>query len=253
MARPSRTYYEILGIEPGANLEEIRNARTRQSEYCHPGRFDKNQDPEQYRGAEEEMKLINLAYAVLSDPSRRSRYDAEIGISQYEHDSEGIVPIPEAQAHPAHNTPPPQPRVVSVTPVPKYRKRFPVMTVVMVVILVAGVFIYLKKSSSKNEASQTRQVTEQRANDTDSQEPEGPAVSGDSNSITRLEYDSLQFGMSADVVSRKLGSKIPGASTADPGGNTVWELTIEGDPSGYATVKFDKNGKLVEKSWNPSK
>lgn len=61
-------YYRILEIDRSASSDEIKRAYRRLARQWHP---DANSDP----GAEERFKLINEAYAVLSDPTKRERYD----------------------------------------------------------------------------------------------------------------------------------------------------------------------------------
>ena len=61
-------YYETLGVERGANDEEIRRAFRRKAMEFHP---DRNKTP----GAEDKFKEINEAYQILSDQEKRSRYD----------------------------------------------------------------------------------------------------------------------------------------------------------------------------------
>jgi molecular chaperone DnaJ len=64
-----RDYYEVLGVERGADARAIKDAfRTLAMQY-HP---DRNKSP----GAEERFKEIAEAYAVLSDPKKRAEYDA---------------------------------------------------------------------------------------------------------------------------------------------------------------------------------
>jgi molecular chaperone DnaJ len=64
-----RDYYEILGVERTAAVEDVRRAYRQLTRKYHP---DVNQgDPE----AEERYKEINEAHEVLSDPQRRARYD----------------------------------------------------------------------------------------------------------------------------------------------------------------------------------
>ena len=64
-----RDYYEVLGIERGAGLDDIKKAYRRLALKYHP---DKNpNDPE----AEERFKEAAEAYGVLSDEEKRARYD----------------------------------------------------------------------------------------------------------------------------------------------------------------------------------
>jgi DnaJ-class molecular chaperone len=64
-----KEYYEILGAEVGADLKEIKEAYRKLAFQYHPDR--NNGDPVSV----ERMKEINEAYAILSDPEKRSRYD----------------------------------------------------------------------------------------------------------------------------------------------------------------------------------
>lgn len=64
-----RDYYEILGLGRSASEQELKSAYRKLAHQYHP---DKNQhDPQ----AEEKFKEAAEAYAVLSDPEQRSRYD----------------------------------------------------------------------------------------------------------------------------------------------------------------------------------
>lgn len=73
MEDAKRDYYEVLGIAPDADAKAIKDAfRTLALKY-HP---DRNKEP----GAEERFKAIAAAYAVLSDPKKRSAYDAGGGV-----------------------------------------------------------------------------------------------------------------------------------------------------------------------------
>ena len=65
-----RDYYEVLGVDRGAGDTEIKKAFRGLARELHP---DVNKhDPE----AEEKFKEAAEAYEVLSDPDRRSTYDA---------------------------------------------------------------------------------------------------------------------------------------------------------------------------------
>ncbi len=63
-------YWEVLGLSPGADAASLKRAFRQQARRWHP---DLNgNDPV----AEERFKLVNEAYAVLSDPVRRRAWEA---------------------------------------------------------------------------------------------------------------------------------------------------------------------------------
>ncbi|MBZ8181398.1 DnaJ C-terminal domain-containing protein [Oscillatoria salina] len=64
-----RNYYEILGVSPEANVQEIKKAYRKLALRYHP---DRNLGD---KAAEEKFKAIGEAYEVLSDESKRSLYD----------------------------------------------------------------------------------------------------------------------------------------------------------------------------------
>ena len=63
-----KDYYEVLGVKKDASDEEIKRAFRKLAKQYHP---DVNKEP----GADEKFKEIGEAYAVLSDPNKRSQYD----------------------------------------------------------------------------------------------------------------------------------------------------------------------------------
>lgn len=69
MAEQKRDYYEVLGVPKGASEEEIKKAYKKLARKYHP---DLNPDNKE---AEEQFKEVNEAYEILSDPSKKSRYD----------------------------------------------------------------------------------------------------------------------------------------------------------------------------------
>jgi curved DNA-binding protein len=64
-----RDPYEVLGVPRDAGQDEIQRAYRKLARAYHP---DINKDPE----AEEKFKDVSEAYAILSDPDQRRRYDA---------------------------------------------------------------------------------------------------------------------------------------------------------------------------------
>lgn len=87
-------YWQVLGLEPGADAARLKRAFREQARRWHP---DLNgNDPV----AEERFKLVNEAYAVLSDPRRRRAWEAGDG------DGSGSVSRedPFAQGFPAFET-----------------------------------------------------------------------------------------------------------------------------------------------------
>ena len=63
-----RDYYEVLGISKGASADEIKKAYRQLAKKYHP---DIYHEPD----ATEKMTEINEAYEVLSDETKRARYD----------------------------------------------------------------------------------------------------------------------------------------------------------------------------------
>lgn len=69
MAENKRDYYEVLGVEKSASAEEIKRAYRKKAMQYHPDRNPGNKE------AEEKFKEVGEAYEVLSDDTKRSRYD----------------------------------------------------------------------------------------------------------------------------------------------------------------------------------
>jgi curved DNA-binding protein CbpA len=67
-------YYRMLGIPTGASQEEIARAYRKLARRFHPDLHP----PERKGWAEEQMKRLNEAYAVLSDPRARASYDIDL-------------------------------------------------------------------------------------------------------------------------------------------------------------------------------
>ncbi len=75
-------YYTVLGLDPQAELKQIKAAYRNLAFQYHP---DRNQSD---KACLEKMKAINEAYAVLSDPRKRLEYDRlrqQFGTSAHQH------------------------------------------------------------------------------------------------------------------------------------------------------------------------
>jgi len=79
MNNNDQDYYEELGIPRDADQGAIQDAYRRLAMKWHPYR---NKSAE----AEERFKRIATAYAILSDPKKRARYDAR-GFESVAHDT----------------------------------------------------------------------------------------------------------------------------------------------------------------------
>jgi molecular chaperone DnaJ len=67
------TYYEILGVNKDASIQEIKKAYKKLAKKWHP---DLNRD--NIKVAEEKMKEINVAYTTLSDEVARIDYNKKL-------------------------------------------------------------------------------------------------------------------------------------------------------------------------------
>ena len=64
-----RDYYDILGVEKGADEKTLKSAFRKKAMGCHPDRHPDDPD------AEARFKELNEAYGILSDGDKRAAYD----------------------------------------------------------------------------------------------------------------------------------------------------------------------------------
>jgi hypothetical protein len=73
-----RDPYSLFGIPRNATENEIRQAYLRLARLVHPDRFDPVKQPREWADANQFLKAINAAYAILTDPRRRTELDRNL-------------------------------------------------------------------------------------------------------------------------------------------------------------------------------
>jgi len=76
-----KDYYRLLDVPRDADENAIKKAYRKQALKFHPDRHQSAEDKEE---AERAFKEIGEAYAVLSDPQKRRRYDAGQDLEEIE-------------------------------------------------------------------------------------------------------------------------------------------------------------------------
>lgn len=66
---PTSDHYAILGVDPNADISQIKRAYRRLALQCHPDRFPGDQ------AAADRFRQVSRAYNILSDPQKRAQYD----------------------------------------------------------------------------------------------------------------------------------------------------------------------------------
>jgi len=78
-----KDYYKILGLAKTAQDDDIKKAYRKLALKYHP---DKNQESEETKlKAEQMFKDVGEAYAVLSDPQKKRKYDSGEDLEEMEH------------------------------------------------------------------------------------------------------------------------------------------------------------------------
>jgi hypothetical protein len=73
-----RDPYSLFGIPQDATDDKIRDAYRRLVRLVHPDRFDKAKQPREWADANQLLKRINAAYAILTDAKKRAELDREL-------------------------------------------------------------------------------------------------------------------------------------------------------------------------------
>jgi molecular chaperone DnaJ len=69
-----RDYYEVLGVDKGADADTIKRAFRKKAGEFHPDRHPDLKGAE-HKAMEDRFKEVGEAYAVLGDADKRARYD----------------------------------------------------------------------------------------------------------------------------------------------------------------------------------
>src|SRR6185437_8050034 len=77
------SFYEILEVSPSASTAEIRTSYLRLAREYHPDRVPEHLTKLR-ADAEEKLKLVNEAWAVLSDAAKRRLYDERLRNATWE-------------------------------------------------------------------------------------------------------------------------------------------------------------------------
>jgi len=80
-----KDYYKILGIDKRATADDIKKAYRKKSLVHHPDRHAHATDEEK-REQEQKFKEVGEAYAVLSDPQKKYRFDNGQDMDEVEFD-----------------------------------------------------------------------------------------------------------------------------------------------------------------------
>jgi hypothetical protein len=75
------TYYDVLGVDPDADLDAIRQAWRMKVRLLHPDRHLGSPDDVQAEAATETLR-VNRAWETLRDPGRRRAYDESISATR---------------------------------------------------------------------------------------------------------------------------------------------------------------------------
>ena len=81
--------YKALGVAKDATLAEIRSAHRKLVLKCHP---DKVQDPALKAEKQLEFEKVQQAYELLSDDSKRAKYDDQLNVWQLRQKSMSSAP-----------------------------------------------------------------------------------------------------------------------------------------------------------------
>ncbi|KAL5357973.1 hypothetical protein BJX96DRAFT_163436 [Aspergillus floccosus] len=80
---PDINPYAVLGVAKDATLADIKSAHRKLVLKCHP---DKIKDESQREQAQDEFQKVQQAYELLSDETRRTKYDQKVRLAELHHE-----------------------------------------------------------------------------------------------------------------------------------------------------------------------
>jgi hypothetical protein len=204
--------YDLLGTAPDATEDQLRQAYRRAARLVHP---DVNPGPD----ADAAIRRLNQAWAVLGNPERRRRYDAEIG------------------AGPGSTAPPPPPRPPSATREPsswipeprRYRLLRPSVVILSVLALIFVVTAYAGAHDHPKPSTVPTTPSTTALNQGGPVAPEA-SLGGDSSASSTLVGKCILrlLGYDAIVVCNQPGAQLIEAEVATtsecPAGTAVYQL-----------------------------
>jgi hypothetical protein len=103
-----KSHYDVLGVAVTATQEQIVTAYRLRSKVLHPDRFNPVKQRGEWELANELVKELNAAYAVLRDPTTRAAYDRANGLSQTSGTAQTARPS-ASRSQTTQRAPPPRP------------------------------------------------------------------------------------------------------------------------------------------------
>lgn len=186
------TYYDVLGVAPGATRDEIKQAWRDAADRFDPGSG----------GGTAQFQLFNKAAEVLLDPDRRREYDAQLA-DESRSEPPGRTPAAPAAdpaAAPARKPPPPPPSPDEAPPARAGSRGSGLRPVPLPVVAVLGVLAAVLVGLGAYFALQARQAADyQEALD------RAPAAA-ERAAVAVLSYDHESLRADRDAAARFLTS-----------------------------------------------
>jgi len=233
-------YYEILGVDRGAEQEVIDAAFRAMMRRYHPDTY-----PGPKAEAERRAKQLNEAYAVLRNPERRRAYDATLGPAM---------------------PPPPPPPVYDTLPNPQSRRAIPrgILALGAIAAVAALAFIYLNQPRAPvpvapvaTEAAALPVALQPTPTPTPEPKPSPAALAGcrgmDCRVVTPFGWGGIEAGVTTDSAQRASGMTIrDDGHYTDAGDGSCLAYEVIGGPKNVQMLVESGVVTTVEASFDPA-